>query len=612
MTKILDFVEDKSNYFALFFCLIFLFTAFFSVQGKFWEGLKFSGLSLTSDEVSHIPSGFYYLKTKQYYINTEHPFLIKDIAAAPLLFLNLNLPKISEENKYDNIQWGFGRDFLFNAGNNPDIISFWSRTAVILFNTLLLFLSYYFLKRALGVLPALIAIFFLAFSPNVIAHSSLVVFDIPLAFLSLLSILSFSLFLEDLSKNKKAWKSLLIVTLFTALALLSKFQALLLLPTFFLAGFIYVLIIKKRGLLKKYILFFTVFLALVLLFIGVTFAFQTINMSTEGIRHHVESIYPMELQGLGKNFLIQFALSNPLSRGLTEYLLGVFLVIGRAVGAVQSTYFLGKIYGPEGAGPAYYPILFFTKETLGFLFLLFLTVILAARNFLRERKMKQNFLNFLKSPLNLTILSFLLIYGYLSFKLHLQIGIRYVFPIIFLIYVLVAKELNKWLLKDILINKKMVKLSLLVAPFFVMIIYSCVSVFPYYLSFFNLLAGGAPEGYKIATDSNYDWLGQDVKRLGKWVKDNKINKVYTHVFTNVSLKYYLGEAYQPYDIIVDPIPPSGSYIAVSAFALQHINYDQNLPESKKYFQFNDNLTERVGSSIFIYRVSEGSEGEDED
>ena len=598
----LDFVKNKANYFALILCLIFLFATFFSVHGKFWEGLKFSGSALTSDEVSHIPAGFYYLKTGQYFINTEHPPLIKDVAAIPLFFLNLNLPQIPEELKYENIQWGFGRDFLFNAGNDPDVITFWARTAVILFNTLLLFLSYYFLKKVFGVLSALIAIFFLAFSPNVIAHSSLVVFDIPLAFLILLSVLSFSLFLKDLSENKKVWKSFLIVVFFTTLALLSKFQALLLLPTFFLAGFIYVLIIKKRDFLKKYILFFTVFSALVLLLIGITFAFQTLNMSTEGIRHHIDSIYPMELQGLGKNFLVQFALSNPLFRGLTEYLLGIFLVIGRAVGSVQSTYFLEKIYGAEGAGLAYYPTLFLTKETLGFLFLLFLTVILAARNFLKKRRMEQNFLKFFKSPLNLTILSFLLIYGYLSFKLRLQIGIRYIFPIIFLIYVLVAKELNKWLLKDILINKKRVKFSLLIVPFFVMIIYSCVSVFPYYLSFFNLLGGGTPEGYKIATDSNYDWLGQDVKRLGKWVKDNKINKVYTHVFTNVPLKYYLGEAYQPYDITVDPIPPSGSYIAVSAFALQHINYDQNLPESKKYFQFNDNLIGRVGSSIFIFKM----------
>ncbi|MEK9180899.1 MAG: hypothetical protein AAB871_01555, partial [Patescibacteria group bacterium] len=47
---------------------------------------------------------------------------------------------------------------------------------------------------------------------------------------------------------------------------------------------------------------------------------------------------------------------------------------------------------------------------------------------------------------------------------------------------------------------------------------------------------------KISIHSNYDWLGQDVKRLAKWVKENEIKKVYTQVFTNVPLGYYLGEA----------------------------------------------------------------------
>jgi len=602
MAKILDFLKRKGNYFALTICLLFLITAFFSVNGKFWEGMKFSGSSLTSDEVSHIPAGFYYLKTHQYFINTEHPYLVKDIAAFPLLFLNQKLPEISENLKYENIQWGFGRDFLFNVGNDPDLITFWARTAVILFNTLLLFLVYYFLKKSFGVLPSLLAIFFLAFSPNVIAHSSLVVFDIPLAFLSLLSILTFSLFLKDLSGNRKFLKNFLIATFFTALALVTKFQGLILLPALFLGGFIYVLANKKEGLLRKYFLLFTISLILILAFIGITYAFHTENVGNEGIRHQIGGIYPMELPQLGKNFLVQVALSNPLSRGLTEYLLGVFLVMGRAVGSVQSTYFLGKIYGPEGAGLAYYPTLFLTKETLGFLILLFLAIGLSIKGFLKQKKLKQNFLNFLKSPFNLTFLSFILIYGSLSFALHLQIGIRYLFPVIFLVYVLVAKELSRRRPANILIYKKQIKFSLLFIPFLIMIIYSWASTFPYYLSFYNTIGGGTFGGYKIATDSNYDWLGQDVKRLGKWVKDNEINKIYTHIFTNVPLGYYLGKAYQPYDIIVDPIPPSGSYIAVSAFALQHINYDQNLPESKKYFQFKDDLVERVGSSIFVFKI----------
>lgn len=602
MSAKLDFVKRNGNYFALIICLIFLITAFFSVQGKFWEGMKFSGDALTSDEVSHIPAGFYYLKTHQYFINPEHPFLIKDISAFPLLFLNLNLPEISEEKKYDNIQWEFGRDFLFKVGNNPDLITFWARLSVIIFNTLLLFLSYYFLKKLFGAIPALISAFFLAFSPNVIAHSSLVVMDVPLAFLTLLSILTFSLFLKRLIENQNYWPSFLITTLFTALVLVVKFQALILLIALLLGGFCFVLV-KKRRLLGKYFLLFIIFLILILTFIGITYGFHTKNMEIEGIQHQIEANYPHYLPSLGKDFLFQSASSNFFSKGLTEYLVGTFMITSRAAGAWQKTYFMGNVYGSEGAGLAYFPVLFFTKETLGFLIFLFLAIGLSIWGFFKRNNFKQNILNFLKNPFNITIFSFILIYGCFSLALRLNIGLRHIFPIIFLVYLLVAKEINKWLPLNISIYKKQIKFSLLFLLLFAIIIGSWVSAFPHYLSFYNIMGGGTKDGYKIATDSNYDWGGQDVKRLGKWVRDNKIEKIYTHIFTNVSLEYYLGKAYQPYDIRYDLPLPSGSYLAVSAFEMQNINYNKELPESKKYFQFNDDLIKRIGTSIFVFKIS---------
>jgi len=155
---------------------------------------------------------------------------------------------------------------------------------------------------------------------------------------------------------------------------------------------------------------------------------------------------------------------------------------------------------------------------------------------------------------------------------------------------------------DISFLKKEIKISYCLLPFFIIIITSWILTWPYFLSYYNILAGGTSEGYKIATDSNYDWAGQDVKRFGKWVKDNKIEKIYTHIFSNVSLEHYLGEAYQPFNIRYDPLPPKGSLLAVSSFELQNINYDKELPESQKYFQFEDDLITRIGTTIFVFQV----------
>jgi len=608
MAKILDFVENKSNYFVLLLCFIFLFATFFSVHGKFWEGLKFSGFALTSDEVAHIPAGFYYLKTRQYFINAEHPPLIKDIAAIPLLFLNLNLPEIPEEKRYENIQWDFGSSFLFNVGNDPDLITFYSRTIIILFNGFLLFLVYHFLKKIIGVLPSLISLFLLVFSPSLTAHSSLVVFDVPMAFLCLLSISTFSLFLKDLIENKNFWKNFILAVLFTALALLTKFQALFLFLGLFFGGLFYILFTKKVF-WKRYLLFFIFFSVLVLILIGIIHGFQTTNMTVKGIQHQISYSYPPEFPQIGKRLLYQLSSLNiSVLNGLIEYLVGIMMMITRAIGAWQATYFMGNVYGSEGAGFAYFPVLFFTKETLGFLILLFLTIFSSITELSRSgakvekrfisstwsflKNNQQKIIDFLKNPFNATCLVFFLIYALFSLTLKLTIGVRHIFPITFLLYVFVAKKISGWL----------PKFSSLILPLFIIILAAWIQTWPYFLSYYNILAGRTLEGYKIATDSNYDWGGQDVKSFAKWVKNNKIEKIYAHIFSNVHLDYYLGKVYQPFNIRYDPIPPKGSLIAVSAFELQNINYDKGLPESKKYFQFKDNLIERIGTTIFIFKV----------
>jgi len=278
------------------------------------------------------------------------------------------------------------------------------------------------------------------------------------------------------------------------------------------------------------------------------------------------------------------------------------MITTRAIGAWQSTYFMGNVYGSEGAGLGYFPILFLTKETLGFLILLFLTILFSKWNFLKSNQFKQKIFSFFKNPFNVTCLLFFLIYAFFSLTLKLTIGIRHIFPLTFLLYVLVAKEVSKWLSLDISIFKKQIKFSFLLLPIFIIIIAVWILTWPYYLSYYNIFAGGTLEGYKIATDSNYDWGGQDVKRLGKWVRENKIEKIYAHIFTNVSLEYYLGKAYQPYNIRYNPLPPSDTLLAVSAFEMQNINYDKELPDSKKYFQLEDNLVERIGTTIFIFKI----------
>jgi len=93
---------------------------------------SYLGDSLTMDELSHIPAGYSYLSQKDFRINPEHPPLIKDLAAFPLLFLNLNFPSDSDSwNKEVNSQWRYGWELLYNSGNNPEQMIFWARLPMV-------------------------------------------------------------------------------------------------------------------------------------------------------------------------------------------------------------------------------------------------------------------------------------------------------------------------------------------------------------------------------------------------------------------------------------------------------------------------------------------------
>ena len=73
--------------------------------------------SATFDEKAHIAAGISYLTEKDMRLNPEHPPLIKDISAIPLLFLNLNFKTDTKAWKEDiNGQWNQGKAFLYGFG----------------------------------------------------------------------------------------------------------------------------------------------------------------------------------------------------------------------------------------------------------------------------------------------------------------------------------------------------------------------------------------------------------------------------------------------------------------------------------------------------------------
>jgi len=184
--------------------------------------------SLTIDEDPHIGAGYSYLKYRDYRLNPEHPPLMKDLAAIPLLFMDLSFPDTIREWTTDiNGQWMVGREFIFSPKNDADKIIFWARVPMIFLTILLGWFVFRWAFERHGNAAALITVFFFAFSPAFIAHGRLVTTDVAAAAGFFIAIYYFIHFLQFPS-----WFQLAKAGLALGFALLLKFSVVLLIPFF--------------------------------------------------------------------------------------------------------------------------------------------------------------------------------------------------------------------------------------------------------------------------------------------------------------------------------------------------------------------------------------------
>ncbi len=591
--------------------------------------MKYSGNGILADEIPHISGGYYYLKTHRYFINPEHPPLVKDIAGLGEVFAHPAFPTITDqENLPENfnreeypirkaefpkaLEWAnnqsyFGVLYLFNQQNNPDEIAFFARLAVIIANTLLLFFLFCLLKKMWSERAALLGLFFFAVSEFSIAHGSFVVIDFMSAVLTVIAIVSFSLYLKTYAEEEKTTKYFWLTSIFFALALLSKFSSVVLLPAMFLGGLIYILTLKKSWKdFGKYVwAYFSVVLAALFL-VSVFYALHVYKMEDQALIQKINENYPEELlPKQGHDILAYMVRSNVITKGLAEYANGVFMVMGRMTAAYQNTYFMGNVYGNEGAGGWYFPVLYLTKLSLGFHFFSLATLILLVYGIYKgKEKLKYRFYDFVANPLSFFLVVFAYCYMLVTFTSTFQIGLRHIMPVILAAALLTGKAVNSFW--DLQINLSS-KLSLRLKHIFLVVgslmFCSVLCSFPYYLSYYNVLGGGTDNGYMIATDSNYDWGGSDVRLLAKWADDRGIKNVYTHIFADVPLRYYLGDSQKKFNLQDEGNTlPEGSFLAVSVFEYMANVYSNDVPQDRKYTALQDDLITRVGKTIFVYRI----------
>ena len=583
-----------TNLIALFLLIVMALTAFSSMKQD----------SLTFDELAHIPAGYSYLTKQDYRINPEHPPLIKDIPAVPLLFLDLNFPDDKpvwtqkEQAPAWWVQFDLGNQFLYHSENNPRDIIIWSRSAMILLLVFIGWFLFFWSRKLGGNLVALGTLFLFSFSPTFLAHGRLVNTDTGAVLGSLIAIFFWLKFLKEPN-----WKNILKAGLGFGLAMILKFSLVLLIPFFAVVTFIYVLLFsEKRKEIPKQIIIYASKAVLAGL-IGVVFIIWPVYQlhvldypPEQQLRDTIADIsgHPIPLM---TDINIWMTEQEPL-RGLAQYLRGILMASQRTMWG-NTAIFMGEISADSWL--LYFPLLYLLKIPLAFHLLSFLALIGVFWK-IKELIKKRNFILFIKN--NFIVLAFFTwigIYWAATLVGNLNIGIRHLLPVFLFTYIIVVLGTTK-LISSITQPKIKKMLIIFVFILFGWYAFSSLSTFPHYIPYYNELAGGTKQGHKIALDSNYDW-GQDFYRFLSFVEEKKIDKIYVDYFGGEDPAYWLQEKYLKLEPKKITEPPQG-WIAVSLNQLMGgvAKPADGFDQETGYYSWLEKETPvaKAGHSILIY------------
>lgn len=582
----------------------FLLGAVSLTQGRLLEKTK--GISITYDEVSILPNGYFAQKTGTNYINPEHPPLVKDVAALPFRLLGVHLPKDELPRDIllqDYAQYYWGKTFLFESGNPTERIVFFARVTVLFTNALLLFGLYLALAKLWSKRAAFIGLFFMLTAPFNLAHASLVTVDFMTAVLSLLSVTWFALFLRRFREKKPVTSAAIGSAALLAAALVAKFSAILLVPILMVSAVIYAAVDRRtiRGRLKSYALMIFFVFSLALVLVTVFYSWHVRNMTTGDLIEQLRYNFTKDnLPAWIHSFVESVARGGYLGRGLAEFMLGLIKINTRIYKGAGGVYFMGNFYGAEGAGPLYFPVLYLAKMQIAY-HIATLVAVVGGCIALMRTKGKRITAYTRQDPGVLVIVLYCLAFAAIAIASTLQIGLRHVLPVILGIMVLVGLGIDL-LLRSKFVKTKQRSVNIVIGVGIIWLLVSMLSAYPFFLSNYNRLAGGTNNGHKIAVDSNYDW-GQDIKYLATWQKQHNVSEINVDLFANpfLPLEYYLGDGVKSYKVGVDKPLPKGSYLAVSANQYE-INRGRHLSADKSYTQFDRFQVARVGKTIFIYKI----------
>lgn len=522
--------------------------------------------SQTTDEPAHVTAGMEWLVRGTYRFEPLHPPLaLVAVALGPFLS---GIRLSSQEDL-----WKEGNEIFHARGRYSHNLAL-ARLGVLPFFVIATVLVWHWSKVWFGHIAALFAVLLFTTSPVVLAHAGLATTDMPVTTTLLGALLAFMYWLEQPTYLRS-----FVLGLTGGLAILSKFSALLFLPTVAIALLTCRYLDGTRGTRKsrigwpRWVRIGGLTIATTLLVVWAGYRFSVGPFATREARPHYNIDRFISAKGPIHDVVYTVAefplLPAPaLFRGVAQVLQKD--LVG------HKAYLLGEIR--ETGWWYFFPVALAVKTPLPFLILTGIGLALIARHVRQHRDWSQ------LAP-GLAALMLLLV----CMPSRINVGVRHVLPIYPLLAIIAGLgAAGLWnLAKPARLGR--VAVAGLVAWQLV----SSIGVHPDYLAYFNELAGQHPE--RILTDSDLDW-GQDLLRLAATLQNRGVREVSIAYSGSADLARHGLPSFR----LLVPHQPTTGWIAISLHVLKTGGFGQ--PNDSFSWLESHEPVAHVGSSIWLYYV----------
>jgi 4-amino-4-deoxy-L-arabinose transferase-like glycosyltransferase len=539
--------------------------------------------SITTDEVVHIPAGYYHLVVGDFQFLNQHPPVSMILGALPLLFMQPGEMSEAERQKVprdDAFVFVVSQRLWTPNDSFYHRVSFWTRIPMIALTVLFGIVIFLFARRLFGERAGVIALALFTLEPTVLAHGPLVHTDMTSAFALLLLAYAVHVYVSAPSLRRAACLGAAL-----GLAPLMKFSMVAIAPLAVL-GVAVLLVVPSRLKLTRRAAFAhaATILEISLLVINAGYYFDHRSF-TEADNNWILASFPSRAGLLlsGAHWLRYIV--------PTDFVLGIYWQIWHSTIGHD-----GSIFGQQGRFGwwYYFPAAFALKTTIPFLLTSIAAILWGLWRIVKQRDRNPIF-----------VLAPFFLFTALVMASTINIGVRFYLPAYPFLFIMSGAFLDRL----IRVRSRRLLGATVVAIVLGWCAVEVIRTYPNYIPYMNELAYSRPHWWYLS-DSNVEW-GDSMPELASYLHARGETKVRAAMLGAWPLGRYGID-------FVDALEPPGTpqpetrYTAIGASFLNGSTVPLGPPGSGReteaqrvnYFDEYRRRTPEVviGNSIYVFRM----------